>query len=153
VAVVYSVVKTLVPEWNSVVHEGDKAATNRTARAILQGRKHGMGCIIISQRTANVTKTILNQCNSIFAMRTFDDTGKNFLSNYIGSEYTNRLSTLKARQAIFYGKASSCENPVLIRLNDRKDFQNAFREENPIPASTKKEKKIKKMVRRTKHKE
>ena len=38
---------------------------------------HGMPSI--TQRTANVTKTILNQCNSVFAMRTFDDTGKEFV--------------------------------------------------------------------------
>jgi len=92
-----------------------------------------MGCLLITQRTANVTKTILNQCNSIFAMRTFDDTGKAFLANYIGSEYSNRLSLLEARHAVFYGKASSCENPVLIRLNDRKDFISSFRAKYPPP--------------------
>ncbi len=92
-----------------------------------------MGCLLITQRTANVTKTIQNQCNSIFAMRTFDETGKNFLSNYIGTEYTNRLSSLEARQAVFYGKASSCENPVLIRLNDRDKFIESFREKFPPP--------------------
>ncbi|MCB2196769.1 MAG: DUF87 domain-containing protein [Bacteroidetes bacterium] len=125
---VYEEAHSLIPEWNSVASEGDKAATNGTARAILQGRKYGLGCMLITQRTANVTKTILNQCNSIFAMRTFDDTGKNFISNYIGSEYSDKLSSLKERQAVFYGKASTCENPVLIRLNDRDDFTKVFRE-------------------------
>src|SRR6202020_118757 len=110
---------SLVPEWNSVVAEGDKAATARSARAILQGRKYGLGCLLITQRTANVTKTILNQCNTIFAMRTFDDTGKTFLANYIGSDYADSLSSLSERQAILFGKATSCENPILIRLNDR----------------------------------
>lgn len=134
VCLVFEEAHSLVPEWNSVADEGDKSATNRTARAILQGRKYGMGCLLITQRTANVTKTILNQCNSIFAMRTFDDTGKAFLANYIGAEYADRLSTLEARQAVFYGKASSCENPVLIRLNDRSDFTTVFREKFPPPA-------------------
>jgi DNA helicase HerA-like ATPase len=53
-------------------------ATAATARAILQGRKYGLGCLLVTQRTANVTKTILNQCNTTFAMRMFDDTGKDF---------------------------------------------------------------------------
>ena len=139
VCLVYEEAHSLIPEWGSVADEGDKTATNRTARAILQGRKYGMGCLLITQRTANVTKTILNQCNTVFAMRTFDDTGKSFLSNYIGSEYTDRLSSLKARQAVIYGKASSCENPVLIRLNDREDFLKAFRSINPPPVKKKKE--------------
>ena len=78
-----------------------KAATAATARAILQGRKYGMGCLLITQRTANVTKSILNQCNTIFAMRMFDDTGRDFLSNYIGSDYAKILPSMEARHGAF----------------------------------------------------
>lgn len=128
---VYEEAHTLVPEWNSVAAEGDKAATAKSARAILQGRKYGLGCLLITQRTANVTKTILNQCNTIFAMRTFDDTGKEFLSNYIGSDYAQVLPSMQPRHAVVFGKASSCENPVLIRLNDQDAFRARFRPDNP----------------------
>ena len=83
--------------------------------------------MLITQRTANVTKTILNQCNTIFAMRTFDDTGKDFLGNYIGSDYAGVLPSLQPRHAVVFGKASSCENPVLVRLNDQNDFREQFR--------------------------
>lgn len=133
VCLVYEEAHSLVPEWNSVAFDGDKAATAGTARAILQGRKYGMGCLLITQRTANVTKTILNQCNTIFAMRTFDDTGKEFLSNYVGRDYAETLSSLPERQAVFFGRASSCENPVLIRLNDRDTFRQTFRAKFPPP--------------------
>jgi uncharacterized protein len=132
VCLVYEEAHSLVPEWNSVVAEGDKAATNGSARAILQGRKYGLGCLLVTQRTANVTKTILNQCNSVFAMRTFDSTGTEFLSNYIGKDYASVLSSIPERHAVFFGKASSCENPVLIRLNDRDIFLRAFREKHPV---------------------
>ncbi len=128
---VYEEAHTLVPEWNSVAAEGDKAATAKSARAILQGRKYGLGCLLITQRTANVTKTILNQCNTIFAMRTFDDTGKDFLGNYIGSDYAAVLPSMQSRHAVVFGKASSCENPVLIRLNDQDAFRARFRPDNP----------------------
>ena len=134
VCLVYEEAHSLVPEWNSAVADGDKSASNGSARAILQGRKYGLGCLLIAQRTANVTKTILNQCNTIFAMRTFDDTGKDFLANYIGADYASSLSSLAERQAVFFGKASSCENPILIRLNDRDKFLEVFRAENPPPA-------------------
>lgn len=128
---VYEEAHTLVPEWNSVAAEGDKVATAKSARAILQGRKYGLGCLLITQRTANVTKTILNQCNTIFAMRTFDDTGKEFLGNYIGSDYAAVLPSMQPRHAVVFGKASSCENPVLIRLNDQDTFRTRFRPDNP----------------------
>jgi hypothetical protein len=133
---VYEEAHSLVPEWNSVAAEGDKMATATSARAILQGRKFGLGCLLVTQRTANVTKTILNQCNTIFAMRTFDDTGKDFLGNYIGSDYAAVLPSLQPRHAVVFGKASSCENPVLLRLNDQDDFRALFRPDNPprVPA-------------------
>ena len=129
---VYEEAHSLIPEWNAVIAEGDKAGANHTAKAILQGRKYGLGCVLITQRTANVTKTILNQCNTIFAMRTFDDTGKGFLANYIGSDYAELLPSIEARHAVFFGKASTCHNPVLIRLNDRDKFLEAVRKEPPI---------------------
>ncbi|MGX1498576.1 uncharacterized membrane protein YhaH (DUF805 family) [Labrenzia sp. MBR-25] len=132
---IYEEAHSLVPEWNSVASDGDKNATAASARAILQGRKFGLGCLLITQRTANVTKTILNQCNSIFAMRTFDDTGKEFLGNYIGTEYARVLPSLKERHAVFFGKASSCDDPVLIRLNDRQNFVGSFREQQPDEAN------------------
>lgn len=134
VCLIYEEAHSLVPEYSALVAEGDKGATNGTARAILQGRKFGLGCIVVTQRTANVTKTILNQCNTVFAMRTFDDTGKTFLANYIGGAYTNRLSSLFPQQAILYGKSSSCENPVLIQLNNRDDFIRVFRDKYPPPS-------------------
>jgi hypothetical protein len=130
---VYEEAHSLVPEWNSVAADGDKHATAVSARAILQGRKYGLGCLLITQRTANVTKTILNQCNTIFALRTFDDTGKDFLSNYLGGTYADILPSLKERHAIFFGRASSCENPVLIELNDREIFMEVFRAQQPDP--------------------
>jgi len=131
VCLVYEEAHSLVPEFNNVTVRTDQNAVSATARAILQGRKYGMGCLLISQRTANVTKTILNQCNTIFAFRTFDDTGMAFLENYLGSGYAHVLPELEERHAVFFGKASSCENPVLMRVNDRSDFKERFREKYP----------------------
>ena len=127
VCLVYEEAHSLVPEFNNVTVRTDQNAVSATARAILQGRKYGMGCLLISQRTANVTKTILNQCNTIFAFRTFDDTGMAFLENYLGSGYAHVLPELEERHAVFFGKASSCENPVLMQVNDRSDFKERFR--------------------------
>lgn len=126
--VVYEEAHSLIPEWNAVASEGDKTATNGTAKAILQGRKFGLGCLVITQRTANVTKSILNQCNTVFGLRVFDATGMEFLKNYIGEDYAGVLSTLEDRHAVVFGRASSCRDPVLTRLNDRVDFIREFRE-------------------------
>jgi len=130
--IVYEEAHSLVPEWNAVASEGDKSATNGTAKAILQGRKFGLGCLVVTQRTANVTKSILNQCNTVFALRVFDATGMEFLKNYIGEDFAGVLSTLEDRHAVVFGRASSCSDPVLVRLNDRDKFLGAFRPNKPI---------------------
>jgi uncharacterized protein len=129
--IVYEEAHSLIPEWNAVASEGDKAATNGTAKAILQGRKYGLGCLVITQRTANVTKTILNQCNTVFALRVFDSTGMEFLRNYIGDDYSGVLSTLENRHAVVFGRASSCSDPVLVRLNERDKFLRLNRPPQP----------------------
>lgn len=126
--IVYEEAHSLIPEWNAVASDGDRTATNGTAKAILQGRKFGLGCLVITQRTATVTKSILNQCNTVFGLRVFDATGMEFLKNYIGEDYSTVLSTLEDRHAVVFGRASSCRDPVLTRLNDRDDFTTAFRE-------------------------
>ena len=123
VLLVFEEAHSLVPEWNSIANEGDKTAVNGTAKVILQGRKYGLGSLVITQRTANISKSILNQCNTIFALRVFDDTGKQFLENYIGSDYSNALPTLEERHAIAVGKALKLKQPVIIQLNDMKHVQ------------------------------
>ena len=119
---VFEEAHSLVPEWNSVSSDGDKNATNGTAKVILQGRKYGLGSFVVTQRTANISKSILNQCNTIFAMRIFDDTDKQFLENYIGSDYSNLLPTLEERHCIAIGKALKLKQPVILELNSLEEI-------------------------------
>jgi hypothetical protein len=109
---------SLIPEWNQVAERQDSNHVNETARTILQGRKYGLGCLLITQRTANVTKTILNQCNTIFALQSFDQTGLDFLKNYMGESYAHTISTLPVRHSILVGKASSSTRPIMFGIAD-----------------------------------
>ncbi|MGJ0290550.1 DUF87 domain-containing protein [Aliarcobacter cryaerophilus] len=121
---VFEEAHSLIPEWNSIANPGDQSASNGTAKVILQGRKYGLGSFVVTQRTANISKSILNQCNTIFALRVFDDTGKQFLENYIGSDYVNVLSTLEERHCIAVGKALKLKQPIILKLNDMDDIIN-----------------------------
>lgn len=109
---------TLIPEWNQVAQSSDTHQVNRSARVVLQGRKFGLGTLLITQRTANVTKTILNQCNTIFALRSFDQTGLDFLRNYMGEAYSRAISTLPQFTAVLVGKASSSTRPLIFKISD-----------------------------------
>lgn len=126
VCVVLEEAHSIAPEWNSTSYSADQQASNGLAKAVLQGRKYGMGVLLVTQRTANVTKTILNQCNTVFALRSFDATGMEFLRNYVGVAYTDVLSSLKDRTAVVFGKASSCPTPVIVRLNEHDEMLSGF---------------------------
>lgn len=119
--IVFEEAHSLIPEWNQVSVQSDKDQVNNTARIILQGRKFGLGSILITQRTANVTKTILNQCNTIFALQSFDQTGLEFLRNYMGDEYSGALSRLPQRQAVLVGKSSSSQKPIIFQIDNYND--------------------------------
>lgn len=109
---------TVVPEWNFIgVAERDaQSLVNSIGQIALQGRKYGIGFIVIAQRTANVSKTILTQCNSIVAFQQFDKTSSDFLSNYMGPEMVNVLPNLQQRQAIGVGKAFTSKIPIIFHV-------------------------------------
>lgn len=118
VCVVLEEAHTVVPETNSmgVSDFASKATVNSIAQIALQGRKYNIGFFVIAQRTANVSKTVLTQCNSIIVFQEFDKTSSDFLSNYLGPEYIKALPTLKFRQAIAVGKAFKSNVPMIFEV-------------------------------------
>lgn len=109
---------TVIPEWNFIGVSEKKAGSlvNSIGQIALQGRKYNVGFIVIAQRTANVSKTVLTQCNSIIAFQQFDKTGSEFLSNYMGKDMVEALPSLKFRQAIAVGKAFRAGIPVIFEV-------------------------------------
>lgn len=109
---------TVVPEWNFVGSEdrGAQALLNQIAQIALQGRKYGIGFMVIAQRTANVSKTVLTQCNTIVAFQQFDKTSSDFLANYMGPTMIDALQSLRPRQAIAVGKAFRSGLPTIFRV-------------------------------------
>jgi hypothetical protein len=123
VCVVLEEAHTIVPELNSmgVSDYASKATVNSIAQIALQGRKYNIGFFVIAQRTANVSKTVLTQCNSIIVFQEFDKTSSDFLSNYLGAEYIKALPTLQFRQAIAVGKAFKSNVPMIFEVPELDD--------------------------------
>jgi hypothetical protein len=120
VCIVLEEAHTIVPEWNFLGTE-DKRSTsvvNSISQIALQGRKYGVGFIVIAQRTANVSKTVLTQCNSVIAFQQFDKTSADFLGNYMGADFVSALTRLRPRHAIAVGKAFSGGTPIIFEVPD-----------------------------------
>ncbi|MEH6662601.1 MAG: DUF87 domain-containing protein [Parasphingorhabdus sp.] len=68
---------TIVPEAFGSGFDGEtKWVVERIGQIALQGRKYGVGLLVITQRTALVSKTILSQCNT-FLTHSLMATSKN----------------------------------------------------------------------------
>lgn len=109
---------TIVPEekFLGVNNWDSKAIVNKMGQIALQGRKYGIGLLVIAQRTANVSKTVLTQCNTVICFQAFDETSFNFLGNYIGKDLVQTLPNLKQYNAIVTGKAIRSNLPMIIDL-------------------------------------
>lgn len=118
ICVVLEEAHTIVPEWNflGIDDKRSSSVVNSIAQIALQGRKYGIGFVVIAQRTANVSKTVLTQCNSVVAFQQFDKTSADFLGNYMGDDFISSLTRLKPRHAIAVGKAFSSGTPMIFNV-------------------------------------
>lgn len=139
VVVVLEEAHTVVPETS--LYRFDKADTDavvgRMAQIALQGRKYGVGLLLVSQRTALVSKTLLSQCNTSICFAMYDKTGLDYLSSVFASEHVRAIPNLRFLQGIAFGKAIKSERPIIFEIpNDPKKLE-ASKELNkkPAPAS------------------
>lgn len=118
VCVVLEEAHTIIPEISTmgVSDNASKATVNSISQIALQGRKYNIGFIVIAQRTANVSKTVLTQCNSIVVFQELDKTTSDFLANYVGKSFVEILPTLKSRTAIAMGKAFRSNSPMIFEV-------------------------------------
>jgi len=120
VALVLEEAHTITPETNFLGDMGDyssnKALVNKMTQVALQGRKYGVGLLVIAQRTANVSKTVLTQCNTVICFQAFDETSFTFLGNYVGKDMVQALPNLKQYHAVVAGKAIKSNMPMIIDL-------------------------------------
>ncbi|HKI54520.1 MAG TPA: DUF87 domain-containing protein [Anaerolineales bacterium] len=109
---------TIMPE-PSAMGLGDydsRGLVGKIAQIALQGRKYGVGLLVIAQRTATVSKSILTQCNTVISFNCFDDTSLNFLSNVYGRSYVPIIPNLPQLHAIVFGKGIRSQRPLIIQI-------------------------------------
>lgn len=109
---------TVMPE-PSAMGLGDydsRGLVGKIAQIALQGRKYGVGLLVLAQRTATVSKTILTQCNSIISFTCYDDTSLGFLKNIYGAEHVALVANLPKRHAIVFGPLVKSDRPIVFEV-------------------------------------
>jgi uncharacterized protein len=118
---------TVVPENNFFSHDRVEtdAVVGRMTQIALQGRKYGVGILLISQRTALVSKTLLSQCNTVLSFALHDQTGLNYLASVFSTDYVNVIPNLSFLQGVAFGKAINCDRPIIFEVPFRDDKKKA----------------------------
>lgn len=71
-----------------------KQALYNFERIAKEGRKYGVSIIAVSQRPADVSKTILSQCNNFIVLRLTNDRDKNVISNLLPDSLKSTIESL-----------------------------------------------------------
>ena len=109
---------TVIPEA-STMGLGDfdsKGIVAKIAQIALQGRKFGVGLLVITQRTATVSKSVLTQCNTLIAFSCFDDTSLGFFKNFFGKTHTAAIPDLPSLNVVIFGKGVRSQRPVIVEI-------------------------------------
>jgi hypothetical protein len=87
---------------------GDGLAASIVKRIVKEGRKYGIGAMIVSQRPAEIDPTILSQCGTFFALRLSNSTDRSHVTGTLSDNLeglTNMLPILRTGEAIVLGEA------------------------------------------------
>jgi hypothetical protein len=104
---------TFLPEFG-FRDRNDETYVAISGRCIMQSRKFGLRFVIVSQRSAVVTKSALSQCENYIAFKTIDDTSLNYLESVVGSDVRRIIAGLARFEAVCVGPAFNSEAPVII---------------------------------------
>jgi hypothetical protein len=118
VLIVVEEAHTVMPE-PSTMGLGDhdsRGLVSKISQIALQGRKYGVGLLVIAQRTATVSKSVLTQCNTVISLNSFDETSLTFLANFYGEPYKKIIPNLPRLHAIIFGRAVRTERPVVVEI-------------------------------------
>lgn len=89
-------------------HNDDGPAGRAVRRIVKEGRKYGIGAMIVSQRPSEIDSTILSQCGTIFAMRLSNQIDRGHISSVVSDNLEGLLGMLpilRTGEAIVVGEA------------------------------------------------
>lgn len=98
-------------------------------RIAKEGRKYGIGAMIVSQRPSEVNPTILSQCGTFVALRLSNSMDRSHITSAVTDNLeglTNMLPILRTGEAIILGEAVKLPMRVLIEAPEKEKRPDSF---------------------------
>lgn len=121
----------VMEEAHTYLNEGSQNnALTITKKIVKEGRKYGIGSMIVSQRPSEIDSTILSQCGTFFAMRLSNSADRSHIKAALSDNLdslTSMLPILRTGEAIVIGEAvslpmrTSIQAPPADRRPDSQD--------------------------------
>lgn len=108
----------VMEEAHSYLNDNLEAlASSIVQRIVKEGRKYGIGAMIVSQRPSEINSTILSQCGTFFSLRLSNNTDRSHIKGAITDNLdglTDMLPILRTGEAIVLGEAVKLPMRTLI---------------------------------------
>lgn len=104
-----------VPDRGDAEYGAAQMAIRRIAR---EGRKYGLGLMLVSQRPADIDSTVISQCGTWLILRLTNQADQQHVARFLPdglSGMTKLLSNLAQQEAIFVGEGAALPARVRIR--------------------------------------
>ena len=105
-----------VPDRGEAEYVAAQSSIRRIAR---EGRKYGIGLMLVSQRPADVESTVISQCGTWLVLRLTNSADQQHVARFLPdglSGMTNALPNLAQQEAIFVGEGAAL--PARVRIRD-----------------------------------
>lgn len=121
-----------VPDHGEAQYAAAQGAIRRIAR---EGRKYGIGLMLVSQRPADVDSTVISQCGTWVVLRLTNSADQQHVARFLPdglSGMVGALPILAQQEAIFVGEGAAL--PSRVRVRDLTSEQ--LPKSNTVPFAT-----------------
>lgn len=115
----------VMEEAHAYLNQNNKAfASNIVKRIVKEGRKYGIGAMVVSQRPSEVDPTILSQCGTFISLRLSNQTDRSQVKGTISDNLeglTDMLPILRTGEAIVLGEAVKLPMRTIIEPPEKEN--------------------------------
>ncbi len=123
----------VIDEAHLFVPEGDSTSAHRTLSMIAkEGRKYGVGLVLVSQRPSELDSTVLSQCGSLIAMRLTNSSDRGKVASMVPDDLgglVDLLPSLRTGEGICLGEMM----PIPTRVRVRKAREKPVGDDPKLP--------------------
>lgn len=123
----------IIDEAHTFLPAGGASAAHRTlGRIAKEGRKYGVGLMLVSQRPSELDSTVLSQCGSLIALRLTNPTDRATVASAVPDDLgglMDSLPSLRTGEGIFLGEVM----PIPTRVRVRRARHKAVGDDPKLP--------------------